>query len=96
VPTNPIRQIANRDPAHVLPLWYAFIKPLLLCAHAHGYIAWGLTMAAYRTGLPIESYWVDLLKYLVGAFILRGSAVTVNDIFDRHVDASVGSYTSSV
>jgi len=51
--------------------------------------AWGLTMGAYRTGLPVERYWLDLPKYLVGAFILRGSAVTINDIFDRHVDANV-------
>jgi 4-hydroxybenzoate polyprenyltransferase len=51
--------------------------------------AWGLTMGAYRIGLRVDHYWADLPKYLVGAFILRGSAVTVNDIFDRHVDANV-------
>ncbi|KIL63883.1 hypothetical protein M378DRAFT_127200 [Amanita muscaria Koide BX008] len=51
--------------------------------------AWGLTMAAYRVELPLKQYWVELLKYLFGAFILRASAVTINDIFDRDVDAKV-------
>ncbi|CAA7263365.1 unnamed protein product [Cyclocybe aegerita] len=51
--------------------------------------AWGLTMAAYRTGLPINSYGFELFKCFVGAFILRSSACTINDIFDRKMDAGV-------
>ncbi|KAJ7921348.1 4-hydroxybenzoate polyprenyl transferase [Mycena leptocephala] len=51
--------------------------------------AWGLTMAAYTTGLPLSAYSTSLTKALVGAFLLRSSACTINDIFDREMDAGV-------
>ncbi|KAF8909795.1 UbiA prenyltransferase family [Gymnopilus junonius] len=51
--------------------------------------AWGLTMAAFRVQTPPSRYAVKLAECLIGAFLLRGSACTVNDIFDRHVDAGV-------
>jgi len=51
--------------------------------------AWGLTMGAFRVGLPIGAYGLNLLNCLFGAFILRCSACTVNDIFDRNLDAGV-------
>ncbi|KAK2462541.1 hypothetical protein APHAL10511_005511 [Amanita phalloides] len=51
--------------------------------------AWGLTMAAYRVNLPLEQFWTAIFKYLFGAFIVRSSACTINDIFDRDIDASV-------
>ncbi|KAF7344104.1 4-hydroxybenzoate polyprenyltransferase, mitochondrial [Mycena venus] len=46
-------------------------------------------MAAYTSNLPLYEYTSDLVKALVGAFLLRGSACTINDIFDREVDAGV-------
>jgi 4-hydroxybenzoate polyprenyltransferase len=49
-------------------------------------------MAAYKTNLPIKFYAPDLAKCLFGAFIMRSSACTINDIFDRKVDAGVGRY----
>ncbi|KAJ7352119.1 UbiA prenyltransferase family-domain-containing protein [Mycena albidolilacea] len=51
--------------------------------------AWGLTMAAYTTGLPFGTYLISLAKALLHAFILRSSACTINDIFDRKMDAGV-------
>ncbi|KAF9001135.1 UbiA prenyltransferase family-domain-containing protein [Cyathus striatus] len=51
--------------------------------------AWGLTMAAYKINLPLEEYGNDLAKCVVGAFIMRSSACTINDIFDRKMDAGV-------
>ncbi|KAJ7648275.1 UbiA prenyltransferase family [Mycena polygramma] len=51
--------------------------------------AWGLTMAAYATGLPLHVYLTQVAKALVSAFLLRSSACTINDIFDRKVDAGV-------
>ncbi|KAJ3479283.1 hypothetical protein NLI96_g9171 [Meripilus lineatus] len=51
--------------------------------------AWGLTMAAYRTNLPLNTYLTDLLRYFFIAFIIRSSACTVNDMFDRKIDAGV-------
>lgn len=49
-------------------------------------------MAAFTTNLPFRIYIADLLKWFVGAFILRSSACTINDIFDRHMDACVGQF----
>ncbi|KAJ6471948.1 UbiA prenyltransferase family [Mycena sanguinolenta] len=51
--------------------------------------AWGLTMAAYTTGLPLNAYCTELAKCLIGAFVIRSSACTINDIFDRKLDAGV-------
>ncbi|KAJ6468204.1 UbiA prenyltransferase family-domain-containing protein [Mycena sanguinolenta] len=51
--------------------------------------AWGLTMAAYTTRLPLSAYLSHLAKALIHAFLLRSSACTVNDIFDRKMDAGV-------
>ncbi|GLB39545.1 putative ubiA prenyltransferase family protein [Lyophyllum shimeji] len=51
--------------------------------------AYGLTMATYHVGLPLSRYSAELAKCLFAAFILRSSACTVNDIFDRKVDAGV-------
>ncbi|KAF9531195.1 UbiA prenyltransferase family-domain-containing protein [Crepidotus variabilis] len=50
--------------------------------------AWGLTMAAYREQLPLDVYAFDLVKCLFSAFIVRSSACTINDIFDRKMDAA--------
>jgi 4-hydroxybenzoate polyprenyltransferase len=47
-------------------------------------------MAAYTTGLPLGAYLTGLAKALLHAFILRSSACTINDIFDRKMDAGVG------
>lgn len=50
---------------------------------------WGLTMAAYSRNIPLREYIELLLKSAFGAFIMRSSACTINDIFDRELDASV-------
>jgi 4-hydroxybenzoate polyprenyltransferase len=55
-------------------------------------LAWGLTMAAFKIGLPLKTYSVQLIKCLIAAFIVRSSACTVNDIIDRRMDADVGMY----
>ena len=52
-------------------------------------------MAAFRVGLPIQAYGPALLKCFIGAFILRSSACTINDIFDRKMDAGVGKLSRS-
>jgi 4-hydroxybenzoate polyprenyltransferase len=54
------------------------------------FAAWGLTMAAYTVSLPLRQYWIELAKFLVMAINVRGSACTINDIFDRNFDAGVG------
>lgn len=53
-------------------------------------LAWGLTMAAYHTSLDLTTFWTEMFKFLIAAFIVRGSACTINDIFDRNFDAGVG------
>lgn len=49
-------------------------------------------MAAYRTQMPLQAYSQNMLNCLFGAVILRTSACTINDIFDRKLDAGVGKY----
>ncbi|KAJ7616478.1 4-hydroxybenzoate polyprenyl transferase [Roridomyces roridus] len=51
--------------------------------------AWGLTMAAHATLLDPRLYALNLAKMLLGAFLVRSSACTVNDIFDCEMDAGV-------
>jgi heme O synthase-like polyprenyltransferase len=53
-------------------------------------LAWGLTMAAYHTSLDLQTFWTEMLKFLIASFLVRGSACTINDIFDRNFDAGVG------
>ena len=56
-------------------------------------------MAAYHTSLGLQTFWIEMFKYLIASFIVRGSACTINDIFDRNFDAGVGDplshYTAS-
>ena len=70
-----------------------FIKPLTTDLKCQ-WLAWGLTMAAYTMKLPIENYGLGILQCLFGAFIVRSSACTINDIFDRDMDAGVGKFAS--
>jgi 4-hydroxybenzoate polyprenyltransferase len=53
-------------------------------------------MAALTTNLPLSRYSVELGKCFIGAFILRSSACTINDIFDRKMDAGVGQLFTSL
>ncbi len=45
--------------------------------------------ATYRD-IPLREYKELLINSALGAFIMRSSACTINDIFDRELDASVG------
>lgn len=47
-------------------------------------------MAAFRTDMPLGKYWVELAISVAAAVVVRGSACTINDIFDREYDAGVG------
>jgi len=95
MPKSPIRQtliicVAYRSHSYVLALWY-FIPSCTDSSEIWEPLpAWGLTMGAFRVGLPLGAYGLNLLNCLFGAFILRCSACTVNDIFDRNLDAGVG------
>ena len=47
-------------------------------------------MAAYHTSLDLQTYWLEMFKFLIASLLVRGSACTINDIFDRNFDAGVG------
>ncbi|KNZ80889.1 Para-hydroxybenzoate--polyprenyltransferase, mitochondrial [Termitomyces sp. J132] len=51
--------------------------------------ACGLTIAAFATGLPLQVYGSHLIERFISAFLLCSSTCTVNDIFDREIDAGV-------
>ncbi|XP_006455082.1 hypothetical protein AGABI2DRAFT_226364 [Agaricus bisporus var. bisporus H97] len=85
-------------PKFPLCVFPAYLRPYLELARIEkptGFVlmfwpfAWGLTMAAYRTKMPLQDYWWSMLNCTFGAIILRTSACTINDIFDRELDAGV-------
>ena len=47
-------------------------------------------MAAYHTSLDLQTFWTEMFKFLIASILVRGSACTINDIFDRDFDAGVG------
>ncbi|KAJ3740997.1 4-hydroxybenzoate polyprenyl transferase [Lentinula detonsa] len=51
--------------------------------------AWGLTMAAHSVKMPWSTYSFKLMQCFLSAFIIRSSACTINDIFDRKMDVGV-------
>jgi 4-hydroxybenzoate polyprenyltransferase len=51
-------------------------------------------MAAYKTSLDLPTFWTEMFKFLIAAFLVRGSACTINDIFDRNFDAGVGKFST--
>ena len=53
-------------------------------------------MAAYAKETPYTVFGRLLLKSVLGAFILRSSACTINDIFDKNFDAAVGGVSDSI
>jgi 4-hydroxybenzoate polyprenyltransferase len=40
--------------------------------------------------LDLQTFWIEMFKYLIASVVVRGSACTINDIFDRDFDAGVG------
>ena len=52
-------------------------------------------MAAYTQQVAYDVYLLLLAEFAFGAFIVRSSACTVNDIFDREFDAAVGESNST-
>jgi hypothetical protein len=52
--------------------------------------AWGITMAAYSSALPVTSWAWNLALFGTGALVMRGAGCTVNDLWDRKIDQRVG------
>jgi 4-hydroxybenzoate polyprenyltransferase len=52
--------------------------------------AWGIAMAAYKTGLSPHELVVMTLAYALGATLLHSAACVINDICDRDFDRQVG------
>ncbi|KAH7922350.1 UbiA prenyltransferase [Leucogyrophana mollusca] len=48
--------------------------------------AWGLTMAAYRGGLPPSSLARDIVTYFLVSTLVHGANCVLNDILDRDID----------
>ncbi|EJC99903.1 uncharacterized protein FOMMEDRAFT_55907, partial [Fomitiporia mediterranea MF3/22] len=49
-----------------------------------------VTAAAYSVKLPYASFCWMLQKCVIGSFLMRSAACTINDIIDRNVDSEVG------
>ncbi|KNZ74469.1 hypothetical protein J132_06848 [Termitomyces sp. J132] len=57
--------------------------------------ACGLTMAVFATGLLLQVYGSHLIECFISAFLLCSSTCTVNDIFDREIDAGVENFKNN-
>ncbi|GAA6044944.1 4-hydroxybenzoate polyprenyltransferase, mitochondrial [Rhodotorula toruloides] len=51
--------------------------------------AWGITMAAYSSALPVSSWAWNLALFGTGAIVMRGAGCTINDLWDRNIDKKV-------
>jgi 4-hydroxybenzoate polyprenyltransferase len=51
---------------------------------------WSLTLAAHSLHLPPNILVWNTMLFGVGAFIMRGAGCTINDLWDRKLDAQVG------
>ncbi|ORY58678.1 4-hydroxybenzoate polyprenyl transferase [Leucosporidium creatinivorum] len=51
--------------------------------------AWGITMAAYSSALPVTSWAWNLALFGTGALVMRGAGCTINDMWDRKIDQKV-------
>ncbi|GAA5919782.1 hypothetical protein JCM1841_005855 [Sporobolomyces salmonicolor] len=51
--------------------------------------AWGITMAAYHSALPVSGWAWNLALFGTGALVMRGAGCTINDLWDRNIDKKV-------
>ncbi|KAI9471040.1 MAG: 4-hydroxybenzoate polyprenyl transferase [Benjaminiella poitrasii] len=51
--------------------------------------AWGISMAAYRTGASVMDTASMIALFGTGALIMRGAGCTINDLWDRDIDNKV-------
>ncbi|KAI7900577.1 UbiA prenyltransferase family-domain-containing protein [Cokeromyces recurvatus] len=51
--------------------------------------AWGISMAAYKTGASFMDTANMIALFGAGAFIMRGAGCTINDLWDRDIDNKV-------
>jgi hypothetical protein len=56
---------------------------------------WSLTLAAHSLHLPPSTLAWNTLLFGAGAFIMRGAGCTINDLWDRKLDAQVGASTEA-
>ncbi|KAJ1820474.1 Para-hydroxybenzoate--polyprenyltransferase, mitochondrial precursor (PHB:polyprenyltransferase), partial [Coemansia sp. RSA 2599] len=50
---------------------------------------WGISMAAFNTGMPIGSMATMLALFGTGAVVMRGAGCTINDMWDERFDKMV-------
>lgn len=50
---------------------------------------WSITMAAFATGAPVSQTLTTIGLFAAGSVVMRGAGCTINDIWDRDLDAQV-------
>ena len=51
--------------------------------------AWSIAIASVAGTVPLQSSLQTAALFLVGAGLMRGAGCTINDLWDRDVDAKV-------
>lgn len=67
-------------------------SPELMEILLHGGTAWGITMAAYASAMPMTGWAWNLALFGTGAVVMRGAGCTINDLWDRDIDKKVGAW----
>ena len=52
-------------------------------------VAWTISMASYSLSVPYQFAFTQLALFGTGAFLMRGAGCTINDLWDRKLDAQV-------
>ncbi|GAA5894843.1 hypothetical protein JCM6882_006692 [Rhodosporidiobolus microsporus] len=97
--------VGEKDPSYPIPNWARHLPKKLRWTHPYLSLArmdkpigtwllywpcaWGITMAAYSSSLPVSSWAWNLALFGTGAVVMRGAGCTINDLWDRDIDKKV-------
>ncbi|GAA5929547.1 hypothetical protein JCM10213_006402 [Rhodosporidiobolus nylandii] len=95
----------QHDPTFPIPTWARFLPKGLRWTHPYLSLArmdkpigtwllywpcaWGITMAAYSSALPVSTWAWNLALFGTGAIVMRGAGCTINDLWDQDIDKKV-------
>ncbi|GJN88726.1 hypothetical protein Rhopal_001692-T1 [Rhodotorula paludigena] len=105
VPPPPVPADRQATPQYPIPPWAQRLPKFLRWTHPYLSLArmdkpigtwllywpcaWGITMAAYSSSLPVSSWAWNLALFGTGAVVMRGAGCTINDLWDRDIDKKV-------
>src|SRR5690606_37931171 len=80
-------------PIGTLLLFYPcgqFRPPLFPDTNLTPHAAWSISMSSYALHLPLSTPLTYISLCGIGALVMRGAGCTINDMWDKNLDKSVG------